>query len=77
MKTIPFDPNYKPLTWKGGRSRDSRTALVTCSNGHTSSLSDHSIADDGSVSPSLVCPYKNCNFHEFVRLDGWEKGGEG
>jgi len=75
MLTIPFNPDYKPLTWKGAQTPTIRTALVTCSNGHVSSLTDHTIADDGSVSPSLVCPYKNCNFHEFVRLDGW-KGGE-
>lgn len=76
MITISFDPDYKPLTWKGGKAWNGKTALVTCSNGHTATLSDHVIADDGTVSPSLVCPYAGCDFHEFVRLDGW-KGGEG
>lgn len=31
---------------------------------------DHTIAPDGAVTPSLVCPY-DCGFHEHVRLEGW------
>jgi hypothetical protein len=34
------------------------------------SLSLHRIAADGTVSPSLVCPYY-CGFHDYVRLVGW------
>lgn len=30
----------------------------------------HQIADDGTVSPSVVCAL-DCGFHEFVRLEGW------
>jgi hypothetical protein len=29
------------------------------------------VADDGTVSPSYVCPFPPCTFHLFVRLDGW------
>ena len=35
---------------------------------------DHTIASDGTVTPSLVCPSPNCTFHENVRLDGWPHG---
>jgi hypothetical protein len=31
----------------------------------------HTVADDGTVSPSLVCPFAPCTFHEFVKLEGW------
>lgn len=31
----------------------------------------HDVADDGAVSPSLVCPNDGCGFHEFVKLEGW------
>lgn len=31
---------------------------------------DHTIAADGAVTPSVVCPYE-CGFHEHVRLEGW------
>lgn len=50
-------------------------ALCTCSNGHTCRLVStvHRVADDGTVSPSYVCPVVGCGFHEFVRLVGWTK----
>lgn len=48
-------------------------ALVTCSRGHTSRMTArvHSVAPDGVVSPSYVCPIDGCTFHDFVKLDGW------
>ena len=44
----------------------------TCPNGHGSSIGRqlHTVAPDGSVSPSLVCT-QSCTFHEFVRLLDW------
>lgn len=35
-------------------------------------LTDHAIDDEGKVSPSVVCPYKRCNFHNFVQLEDFE-----
>ncbi len=48
-------------------------ALVVCPRGHESVLSGsvHSVAADGTVRPSYVCPDKNCPFHDFVQLEGW------
>lgn len=47
---------------------------------------NHVVADDGTVTPSDVCPYDaahvqrhglagetGCTFHEFIRLDGWSR----
>jgi hypothetical protein len=31
----------------------------------------HDIASDGTVSPSVVCPYPDCAWHTFVRLADW------
>lgn len=31
---------------------------------------NHRVTADGTVRPSLVCPY-DCTFHAFVRLDNW------
>lgn len=31
----------------------------------------HTIAADGTVTPSTVCPEEGCTFHEWVILDGW------
>lgn len=35
----------------------------------------HTIADDGTVAPSYVCPHtkmNGCKFHRYIRLDGWK-----
>jgi hypothetical protein len=34
----------------------------------------HSVSVEGTVNPSLVCDYSNCNFHEWGKLDGWVYG---
>jgi hypothetical protein len=71
-------------TWKGATLADSAvpSALMTCPNGHTVSLADHTIllvdADEdvatdtkGIVQPSVVCPEDGCNFKGYVDLIGW------
>lgn len=35
--------------------------------------SNHVVADDGTVSPSDVCPFPPCAFHEMIRLDDWAR----
>lgn len=66
-------PGYCPaLTW--ARSEGGiRGVLLSCAHGHEGILSPthHTIANDGTVTPSVVCPIKGCTWHEFVRLDGW------
>jgi hypothetical protein len=65
-----------PLRWHKEGSPDGRTGEViifTCSNGHEGGLfgwnyKNHTIADDGTVNPSVVCTTLGCTFHEFVRL---------
>jgi hypothetical protein len=64
--------DYRPLSWKGLQTPSGRNATLTCRNGHTCALTQHTIAPDGTVSPSLVCPELGCGFHEWVRLEGWQ-----
>ena len=60
--------------WKGAVRDGSRTANVSCPGcGKIASLIDHSIAQDGTVTPSLVCPYEGCTFHDWVKLEGWSE----
>ena len=59
------------LGWKGGIRDGVKTANLKCPNGHIASLAKHQIANDGIVSPSVVCPYSECGFHEFIKLVGW------
>jgi hypothetical protein len=37
------------------------------------SLLKHRIAEDGTVSPSVVCSWEGCNFHEHIKLVGWNQ----
>lgn len=46
------------------------SARIVCANGHLGML-DHSIDDDGTVKPSVVCMEEGCNFHEWIQLVGW------
>lgn len=56
-----------PIETSEGRSAD----LVCPTCGRWASLQGHAIAPDGTVSPSVQCPY-SCTFHENpVRLLGW------
>ena len=73
MIIIPFDPELKNNTWNLYTSPNGkRTAITRCSNGHIGSLLNHTISNDGSVTPSVVCQHEGCNYHEYIKLDGWE-----
>ncbi len=72
MNAYARDENLSAGTWQDAQSSTKRTALFKCPNGHIGSLSGHDIAQDGTVSPSVVCPEDGCDFHEFIKLKGWE-----
>lgn len=61
----------KKGTWKEMRAVDVRHVFVSCPGcGQSASMSDHTIAADGTVTPSVVCPFE-CGFHDMVRLRDW------
>ncbi len=70
----PPGPWWRPV-WvsihKGVTGRWS--ASFMCPNGHYGTLMEHEIAPDGIVNPSVDCPVDGCDFHDHVRLMGWEK----
>jgi hypothetical protein len=43
----------------------------TCRRGVSIAKDVHTIALDGTVSPSFVCKQNGCTFHEFIILAGW------
>lgn len=78
-----------PLTWRALSYSDGhKGATVSCNKAHSCTLTDHDIADDGTVTPSLecpielkaaeenesnvVCPQTLCGWHENVKLLDWE-----
>ena len=34
---------------------------------------NHQVAIDGTVTPSDVCPFPPCTFHEMIALDDWDR----
>lgn len=71
VKSYPQNNDYKPGTWKGLKTPEARSASFSCPTcGKLGTLSDHQIAADGTVTPSVVCSY-DCGFHEWIMLEGW------
>lgn len=50
-----------------------RTARIACPSCGTLGLLDHEIAEDGAVSPSVVCPRDGCGWHEWIRQSTEER----
>ncbi len=46
--------------------------VISCPGCGVEGRIDHTVSEDGTVSPSLVCPF-DCGFHEFVKLTDWVK----
>lgn len=63
-----------PLTWRNyiyeGKILECSPVIVDL-NCHYLSIHKHTIMDDGTVNPSVVCPV--CGWHEIIKLEGWNK----
>ena len=48
-------------------------AHIWCEKGHCAILAadHHSVAPDGKVMPSCVCPRDKCTWHVYATLEGW------
>jgi hypothetical protein len=75
MITLPRSTRSDPLDqggWWPLGTPEGRSAVVRCPTcGECATLTDHTIAADGTVSSSLQCPHDGCTFHDHVRLEGW------
>jgi hypothetical protein len=62
-----------PGTWRPGSSDGCPTAFLRCPKCPTygALAGTHQIDAAGAVTPSVVCPGRSCDFHEFVQLEGW------
>ncbi len=65
----------EPMTWDRSnvakKNDGSQIVLIKCKCGWIGSLVDHDVDDEGQVSPSVICSNEDCDFHEYVILDGW------
>lgn len=62
-----------PYTWRTLLTEGKISASIVCKNTHYGILSDHEVDKHGIVTPSVVCPEEDCEFHEFIVLEGWNK----
>jgi len=62
----------EPLRWQLVPAIPIPTAVIVCANNHVGTLHDHKINTDGHVSPSVVCPEDDCDWHHIIQLVGWE-----
>ncbi len=69
-----YSTTMEPCTWNYlvDRTNEQISASIVCPNGHYGIITDHKIADDGTVSPSVVCSVPSCNFHDHVILKSWD-----
>lgn len=53
--------------------KDKPLIVLQCPHGHrrTFGRSVHTILEDGTVTPSAVCTEPGCDFHEWVKLEGY------
>lgn len=87
MITLKKDINNEdlPLTWRYYRYDDKilmvknkveqaiKLLVIVDPNGHYLGIVDHTIESDGYVIPSVVCPVKECTFHEFIKLEDFNR----
>lgn len=72
-KGEPAPGTWWPIRWPD-HDGERMTAHVCCPRcGRYTHLHPdyHAIDRDGNVTPSVICPFDSCDFHDFVRLDGW------
>ena len=53
------------------RNPPTKSACIGCPLCGCHAALNHAVADDGTVTPSLVCPHDPCSFHEWGVLEGW------
>lgn len=69
---------FELTTWKHSTElyagKHQVLAVITCPRCYQEWILSgkiHKVSNDGTVTPSLVCPCEGCDFHEFVKLKDW------
>lgn len=70
------DEDDKRGTYRTGKDKNTGYVYVTlcCPGCGLPASLNHAIDAQGNITPSLVCPYNPCTFHEFGKLDNWTHG---
>ena len=59
--------------WTRAKRGDKVSAMISCHDCKrpTSLHQNHLIDSEGKVTASFVCGYDDCNYHEYITLEGW------
>jgi hypothetical protein len=64
-------PTRKGTWWPLGHNNGRSASFCCPSCGLMGVLTEHEIGDRGSVTPSVVCPADDCDFHDYICLEDW------
>lgn len=71
--TILIESTRRDGVMKPGEWRSVELVVVCCPQcGKKFPLQRYVIDPDGTVTPSLDCPFEHCDFHEMVKLADWK-----
>ena len=45
-----------------------------CGGGNLGDTAPHGVRPNGEVYQSVICGHPGCTFHDFVVLEGWDRG---
>lgn len=45
-----------------------------CGGGNIGDNAPHGVRENGEVYQSMICGHPGCDFHDFVKLEGWAHG---
>jgi len=68
-----FGPMLGKGTWQAKKTALKTWVNISCPTCGASGGLTHDVAADGTVFPSVACPF-DCPFHEYIRLVGWNLG---
>lgn len=75
--TIYHAPDSEPFDLEAGEWTEWGNVWVCCPGCESAAtLANHEVDPTGDVNPSLDCYNSECDFHEFVTLDGWQSSDE-
>lgn len=63
-------PDANPGTWRWFNRGNNAVRMVSCPKCGRVMSCRHEFKVDGTVDPSLICGYEDCDFHEWVRWTG-------
>ena len=76
-----MNEELEPGEYRAPRTRDGTPRIMWRCPGCKRILGivkqNHDVKFDGTIYPQVSCPHRNCNFNEWLYLEGWIPKSEG